>query len=116
MPIYLYACPRCNAHREIHKPVARYDDEEYCECGAQLDIQLCAPMVIGDIAPYMAVAGDRAGKMINSRREHREFLKRNRLVEVGDAPVRDTKQTPKRIKKGEIRDELRKVIPQVLRR
>ena len=32
----------------------------------------------------MAVSGDMAGKMIRSRREHREFLRRNNFVEVGN--------------------------------
>ena len=37
-----------------------------------------------DLEPYMAVAGDMAGKMIRSRREHREFLMRNNFEEVGN--------------------------------
>lgn len=37
-----------------------------------------------DLQPYMAVAGDMAGKMIRSRREHRAFLRRNNFQEVGN--------------------------------
>lgn len=40
--------------------------------------------VVPDIQPYMAVTGDMQGKWIRSRREHRAFLKRNNLVEVGN--------------------------------
>ena len=40
--------------------------------------------VIPDIKPYMAVAGDMAGKWISSRKEHREFLRRNGFEEVGN--------------------------------
>lgn len=40
--------------------------------------------VITDIEPYKAVAGDMAGKWIKSRKEHREFLKRNGFIEVGN--------------------------------
>ena len=40
--------------------------------------------VIGDIDPYMPVTGDMQGKWITSRKQHREFLKRNNLVEVGN--------------------------------
>jgi hypothetical protein len=40
--------------------------------------------VIPDIEPYKAVAGDMAGKYIKSRKEHREFLKRNNFQEVGN--------------------------------
>lgn len=48
--------------------------------------------IIKDIEPYKAVAGDIAlgGKppAIMSRREHKEFLKRNRYVEVGNEPIK----------------------------
>lgn len=40
--------------------------------------------VIPDIEPYKAVTGDMEGKWIRSRREHKAFLKRNNLVEVGN--------------------------------
>jgi hypothetical protein len=40
--------------------------------------------VIPDIEPYVAVAGDMAGKVIHSRKEHREFLRRNNFVEIGN--------------------------------
>jgi hypothetical protein len=38
----------------------------------------------GDIEPYKALGGDMAGKMITSRSQHREFLKRNGFIEVGN--------------------------------
>jgi len=48
--------------------------------------------IIKDIEPYKAVAGDIALKgkrpVIASRQAHKEFLKRNRYVEVGNEPVR----------------------------
>lgn len=37
-----------------------------------------------DIQPYEAKAGDMAGKEITSRSKHREFLRRNNLIEVGN--------------------------------
>lgn len=40
--------------------------------------------VLPDIEPYQAVTGDMAGKWITSRSEHREFLRRNNLIEVGN--------------------------------
>lgn len=40
--------------------------------------------VIPDIEPYVAIAGDRAGKVISSRKEHREFLRRNNFEEIGN--------------------------------
>ena len=40
--------------------------------------------VIPDIEPYVAVAGDMAGKLVRSRKEHREFLRRNNFEEIGN--------------------------------
>lgn len=40
--------------------------------------------IYGDIKPYVAVAGDMAGKEITSRSQHRAFLKRNGFEEVGN--------------------------------
>ena len=42
--------------------------------------------IIRDIDPYKTVAADRDGKpaIITSRREHREFLRRNGYQEVGN--------------------------------
>lgn len=52
-------------------------------------------MVQADIQPYRAVAIDiKTGKppVIESRKQHREFLLRNDLVEVGSDPIRKPKQ------------------------
>ncbi len=53
------------------------------------------PQIIKDIDPYKAVAGDIAlnGKCppIMGRRQHREFLKRNAYVEVGNEPIKPKK-------------------------
>jgi len=40
--------------------------------------------VWSDIEPYQAVGGDVAGQYITSRSHHREFLKRNNCIEVGN--------------------------------
>lgn len=54
-----------------------------------------AIQIIKDIEPYKAVAGDIAlhGKppAIGSRREHREFLKRNGYVEIGNEALKPRK-------------------------
>ena len=42
------------------------------------------PHIIGDFTPYKAVTGDMEGQWITSRRAHREFLRRNALIEVGN--------------------------------
>lgn len=65
-----------------------------------------------DIKPYKAMAGDSAGKLIDGRREHREFLKRNRLIEVGDEPIKDTSKMRSTVRKGEVAEALKQAIAQ----
>jgi hypothetical protein len=53
------------------------------------------PQIIRDIDPYQAVGGDIAngGKApkIMGRRQHREYLKRNNYIEVGNETLRPSK-------------------------
>jgi hypothetical protein len=52
-----------------------------------------APFVMNDIQPYKNMID---GQMITSRSTHREFLKANRLVEIGpDVKAHTTRQAPK---------------------
>lgn len=41
------------------------------------------PYVIEDIKPYQAV-GPECGKWITSRSQHREYLRKHKLIEVGN--------------------------------
>lgn len=68
--------------------------------------------IIKDIDPYKAVAVDaRTGKAprIGSRREHREFLKANRYVEVGNEPI----QKPQEYEVQDSRREIQRTIHQM---
>ena len=116
MPIYGWRCPDCETPREVLRAVKDHAIPEVCECGSMMKRELTPLHVNPDIEPYQAVAGDMAGKYITSRRKHREFLKRNRLYEVGNEKPKDTKKMRNTIKKGEIREELRKVVPDILRK
>jgi hypothetical protein len=76
---------------------------------------ISSQMVMPDLAPYIAVAGDRAGRPVEGRKAHREFLKRNDFREVGNEPIRPIRNNFKPAP-GAIREELRRVAPEVLRR
>jgi len=70
--------------------------------------------IIKDIEPYKAVAVDVAtGKppVIGSRSQHREFLRRNSYIEVGNE-----KQTPKREYNLVSKSEIKHVIDNLRRR
>ncbi len=113
MPLYTYACDHCGDSTEAFNTV----DERHTaapDCHGKMRLEIMPTMVQADIAPYRAVSGDRAGQFITSRREHREFLKRNRFVEVGNEPVRPIKNNT-RPRKGEVAQELKRVIQPYLR-
>ena len=64
------------------------------ECGLMAR-KIMPAMVQADIQPYRPIAVDKeTGKVpiINSRKQHREFLLRNDYVEVGSDPIKERKQ------------------------
>lgn len=109
MPLYLWECADCG-EIEVFRSFADYRvPPEHAHPVKRI---LSAAYVIGDIQPYVATAGDRAGQVIGSRVEHKQFLKRNRLVELGDAPIKSTKQMRRTVKKGEVREAMKAAIAQ----
>jgi hypothetical protein len=107
--IYDYECPTCGEVKSIVGLVRDHAITHPCGCGAKMVQVISAAMVTPDIAPYRAVAGDRAGEWITSRKDHREFLKRNRFVEVGNEPIKPIRNDF-RPKKGEVAKELKTVL------
>lgn len=68
---------------------------------------LPAPNIMGDIKPYRNVID---GKEISSRSTHREFLRRNNVIEVGNEKMAPKNLAPSR---GEIRREIKETIEQL---
>lgn len=69
--------------------------------------------IIKDIQPYQAMADDIAtGKppQIGSRREHREFLKRNGYHERGSEPIRPKKPEYAEVNHRELKQTLDRII------
>lgn len=66
--------------QDIFRSLANYNDlPEHCDKPMQRVI--CAPMVIADIQPYQSMI---TGEMITSRSQHRNHLKANGCIEVGN--------------------------------
>ena len=119
MPIYSMLCHSCGSEQDIYRTIAKIDDNLPECCGESMQRRVCAPMVIADIQPYQAVALDVAsGKapIINSRSRHREFLRRNNYVEVGnDMPDMSTRrQQGDYNARQEIREAVREVLPKYI--
>jgi hypothetical protein len=90
MPIYTVRCARCEREQDVYRVVDERDRDLPEHCGERMARKIVAPMVAPDIGPYQAVAVDVAtgrAPVINSRSAHRDFLKRNNYVEVGNEPI-----------------------------
>lgn len=82
MPIYSYLCKTCEKLTDVYRTVDNRNNAPNCSCGSTTEKVISAPsMVMGDIAPYRNVID---GKTISGRAQHREFLKRHDMVEVGN--------------------------------
>jgi putative FmdB family regulatory protein len=82
VPIYEYRCQKCDNLTSEYRTVERRNETPICSCGGHTDKVISAPsMVIPDIQPYN-VPG--TSKYITSRSEHREYLRSNGLIEVGN--------------------------------
>lgn len=93
MPIYRYRCA-CGKERDEFRKVDHRDDAPEC-CGNAMERRIMPAMVQADIQPYRSVAIDKeTGRPaeIHSRKQHREFLRRNDYVEIGN----DFGKPPKR--------------------
>lgn len=112
MPLYDLACRSCGVVTEALIPLADFNKALLpCECGGERYRKIAPLRVISDIEPYQAMGTDIAtGKapMITSRSQHREYLKRNGYVEVGN-------EKPKPVAKREPDfHEIGKTIKQVM--
>lgn len=58
--------------------------------------------IIQDIQPYKDLAVD--GRIVGGRRQHRELLRANGLVELGNEPHRPRQEPPNRVDRGLIND------------
>lgn len=110
MPIYRIACNVCGREDDIYRSIANMDDLPEC-CGITMHRRIMATMIAPDIAPYRSTID---GSMVESRAKHREHLKRNGCVEVGNdlpKPTNDIRYDP-----GNIKDDLRQVVHPILSR
>lgn len=83
MPIYEYRCKCGNMEDIFHKIVDRNEVTTCSCCNQAMTRVISSPsMVIPDIQPYKAIAGNQP--YITSRSQHRQFLKQNGLQEVGN--------------------------------
>ncbi len=109
MPTYEWECDECGVI-EVFRSVADYRVPPEHPHTVKRVISPCVGY--GDIEPYIAVGGDMMGKPITTRDQHRKFLKRNKLVELGNDPIKSTKEFRKTTSRKEVRESLRKAIAQ----
>jgi putative FmdB family regulatory protein len=81
MPVYDYHCPRCGADAEAYNSIdARRTDAPIC-CGERMELAVSAPYgyVAGRWDAYKCVA---TGKVISTKRQRSEEMKRANLVDA----------------------------------
>lgn len=107
-------CRVCKDFHDLDEPWPEACYGHFANRGAAASIQ-----VISDIQPYRAVAADIANgnkpPIIRSRREHREFLKRNKYVEVGNEFNKPPPPRPE-IQIDCPREDIRRAVREVLGR
>lgn len=87
MPIYRYLCECGLQSEEFRKIENRRNPLECPKCKGAMVLRIMPTSVQADIKPYRSVVVDKAtGKFVNieSRAQHREFLRRNDYVEIGN--------------------------------
>lgn len=92
MPLYTYVC-QCGRIEDQYRKIAHRDEAP--ECHGKMSRKIMPAMIISEIREYKTVAVDKeTGKQVHigSRRQHREFLKRNDYVEVGNDSIRKPKR------------------------
>lgn len=109
MPTYVWNCEQCG-EIEVWRSMSDYRIPPEHPHPVTRVISPCVGY--GDIEPYIAVGGDMAGKPITSRVEHKKFLKRNKLVELGNEPIKSTKEFRKTTSREDVRKSLRQAIAQ----
>ncbi len=108
MPIYRIRCSSCDKQEDIFRSIANMDELPDC-CGERMGRMVCAPMVTTDIPAYQSMA---TGEIVEGRAAHREHLKRNRLIEVGNEVPKPS--TPKNSPEKR-REEIARVVYDKLR-
>lgn len=100
-------CKICRNWHMLDEPWPENCFGHYRQASAGVGLQ-----IIKDIDPYRTVAADKAtGKRVNigSRREHREFLRRNAYIEIGNEIPKMTRPEPKLCSKADIKAAIEQV-------
>lgn len=111
MPLYTFSCSHCGHHKEIFRKLAEFDRVGPSHCFDAMTRVIVAPRIVSDIEPYQAMGTDIAtGKkpMISSRSQHRDYLKRNGFVELGNEMPKT--QKPVEPDKNEIGRQIKRVM------
>lgn len=89
MPTYTYFCDACRTHQTAYRKIDARDDCPACDRCAGATERRITPTMVSVFTPYTTPCYDKesGGRMvIRNQAEHRAFLARNGLEEVGNDP------------------------------
>lgn len=98
MPTYDYECLKCHRLIEEQRTIDDRLRRPRCKCGALMKMVNLGGRrhITPDFEPYHAVGKER-GKLIKTRAQHRDYLKKHNYEEVGnDASMAPPKDDPDR--------------------
>lgn len=114
MALYPYRCTECGHYEEIYQRISEYSESPrvpHCRNGhGAMSRYFTVPMTIIDF--QSAVVSPIDGKVLESRSQHREYMKRNNLV-LHDDIAPDIARAAKERQREAVADVKRSVIEAV---
>lgn len=92
MPNYVFRCED-NHHFEKVLKVAEYNDPQTCPCGKTAKRITVATMISPDIANWDRYISPASGKLITSKKQRKEDMKRNGCVDYEPSLKQEFKKT-----------------------
>ena len=102
MPLYSVKCQECGHEMEVFRNLRNWGNWPEC-CGHEMRQVLTPTNIMPDIQPYKSMID---GRMITSRSEHREHLKANNCIEVGNEKPKPRKSERSKADREAFRQEL----------
>ena len=80
MPLYDIRCNKCGKIEEIYRSISEIENLPLC-CSVRTERMMSAPHIVSEERNYKPYLG-KNGRLIDGKKQHREYLKENGFIEV----------------------------------